>query len=51
MMPRKYTLNWETFSEHLQVMFKDLYQEGRYTDVTLVSDDQRSLTAIQVNIL
>ena len=24
----------------LELMFKDLYQEGRYTDVTLVSDDQ-----------
>ena len=63
-MAEKYTLNWQTFSEHLQVMFEDLYQEGRYTDVTLVSDDQTQfkahkivlsacspLTAIQVNIL
>ena len=38
-MAEKYTLNWHTFSDNLKLMFKDLYQEGRYTDVTLVSDD------------
>ena len=38
-MAEKYTHNWHTFSDHLKLMFKDLYQEGRYTDVTLVSDD------------
>ena len=38
-MAEKYTLNWHTFSDHPKFMFKDLYQEGTYTDVTLVSDD------------
>merc|ERR1711936_648382 len=47
-MAEKYTLNWHTFSEHLQVMFKDLYQEGRYTDVTLVSDDQTQFKAHKI---
>ena len=46
-MAEKYTLNWHTFSEHLQLMFKDLYQEGRYTDVTLVSDDQTQIKVTQ----
>ena len=31
-MDEKYTLNWPTISDHLKWMFKDLYQEGRYTD-------------------
>ena len=32
-MEKKYTLYWQTFSEHLQLMFKDLYQEEMYSDV------------------
>ena len=47
-MAEKYTLNWHAFSEHLQVMVKDLYQEGRYTDVTLVSDDQTQFKAHKI---
>ena len=38
-MAEKYTLNWQTFSDHLNLMFKELYQEGSLSDVTLVSDD------------
>ena len=47
-MADKYSLNWDTFSEHLQWMFKDLYQEGRYTNVTLVSDDQTQFKALKI---
>ena len=47
-MVQKYSLNWATFSEHLQLVFKDLYQEGRYTDVTLVSDDQTQFKAHKI---
>ena len=47
-MSEKYTLNWHTFSDHLQLMFKDLYQEERYTDVTLVSDDQTQFKAHKI---
>ena len=47
-MAEKYTLNWHTFSDHLKLMFKDLYQEGRYTDVTLVSDDQTQFKAHKI---
>merc|ERR1712150_45972 len=47
-MAEKHTLNWHTFSEHLQVMFRDLYQEGRHSDVTLVSDDQTQFKAHKI---
>ena len=47
-MAEKYTLNWHTFSDHLKMMFKDLYQEGRYSDVTLVSDDQTQFKAHKI---
>ena len=39
-MAEKYTLNWNTFTDHLQLMFKDLLEQDKYSDVTLVSDDQ-----------
>merc|ERR1712150_358823 len=39
-MAEKYTLNWHTFSDHVQLMFKDLYEEEKHSDVTLVCDDQ-----------
>ena len=47
-MAEKYTLNWHTFSEHLQSMFKDLYEEEKYSDVTLVCDDQTQFKAHKI---
>merc|ERR1711949_85852 len=47
-MAEKYTLNWHTFSEHLQVMFKDLYEQDKHSDVTLVSDDQTQFKAHKI---
>merc|ERR1719347_556440 len=47
-MAEKYTLNWHTFSNHLKLMSKDLFQDGRYTDVTLVSDDQTQFKAHKI---
>ena len=47
-MTDKYTLNWQTFSEHLQLMLKDLYEEGKNSDVTLVSDDQTQFKAHKI---
>ena len=47
-MAEKYTLNWNTFSDHLQLMFKDLYEEDKYFDVTLVSDDHTQLKAHKI---
>ena len=64
-MAEKYTLNWHTFTDHMQLMFKDLYEEEKHSDVMIklsskptklfsglvVQFLRRSLTTIQVNIL
>ena len=47
-MSEKFNLNWVEFSEHLQLMVRDLYQEGKYSDVTLVSDDQTQFKAHKI---
>ena len=47
-MTDKYTLNWYTFSEHLQLMLKDLYEEKSNSDVTLVCDDQIQFKAHKI---
>ena len=47
-MAEKYTLKWHTFSDHLQLMFKDLYEEGKHSDVTLVCDDQTQFKAHKI---
>ena len=39
-MDKKYDLKWKSFNEHLVGVFRDLGEEGHFTDVTLVSDDQ-----------
>ena len=47
-MAETYTLNWYTFSDHLQLMFKNLYDEREYSDVTLVCDDQTQFKAHKI---
>ena len=47
-MAEKYTLNWHTFTDHLQLMFKDLYEEEKHSDVTLVCDDQTQFKAHKI---
>ena len=47
-MAEKYTLNWQTYSDHVQLMFKDLYEEGKHSDVTLVCDDQTQFKAHKI---
>ena len=47
-MAEKYTLNWHTFSDHLQLMFKDLYEKEKHSDVTLVCDDQTQFKAHKI---
>ena len=47
-MAEMYTLNWQTFTDHLQLIFKDLYEERRHTDVTLVCDDQTQFKAHKI---
>ena len=47
-MDEKYTLNWHAFTDHLRLMFKDLYDERKHSDVTLVCDDQTQLQAHKI---
>ena len=47
-MPEKLNLGWENFSEHQLLFLKYLYQEGQYSDVTLVSDDQYQFKAHKI---
>ena len=47
-MTEKYTINWQTFSDYFKLIFKDIYQVGRYLDVTLVSDDQIQFKAHKI---
>ena len=47
-MVEKGNLNWHTFSEHLQSMFKELYRYGRHSDLTLVSEDQAQFKAHKI---
>ena len=47
-MSDKCSLTWKTFPEHLQFVFRDFYHEDRYTDLTLVSDDQTQFKAHKI---
>ena len=47
-MDEKYDLKWHTITDHLQLMFKDLYKEGKHSDVTLISDDQSLFKAHKI---
>merc|ERR1711974_280031 len=48
-MSEKYNLTWDTFHEHLQLMFKELFfEEEKYSDVTLVCDDQTPFKAHKI---
>ena len=47
-MAEKYNLIWHKFSDHLQLMFKYLYEEEKHSDVTLVCDDQTQFKAHKI---
>ena len=47
-MAENNSLNWLTFTDHLQLMFKDLYEEGKHSDVILVCDDQIQFKAHKI---
>ena len=47
-MTENISLKWQAFFEHIQLMFKDLYEEGKYSDVTLVCDDQTQFKAHKI---
>ena len=44
-MTESYNLSWQQFVEHLRHLSQQLYQEGHYSDITLVSDDQTHFKA------
>ena len=47
-MTEKYNLKSQNFAENFNSMFRELYKEERYADVTLVSDDQRVFQAHRI---
>ena len=47
-MAEHYNLSWQQFTEHLRHLSQQLYQEGEYSDVTLVSDDQTQFKAHKI---
>merc|ERR1719219_1282991 len=44
-MAENYNFSWQQFLEHLRHLSQQLYHEGEYSDVTLVSDDQTQFKA------
>ena len=47
-MAEHYNVSWQQFTEHLRHLSQQLYQEGEYSDVTLVSDDQTQFKAHKI---
>ena len=41
----KYNLTWNTYSDHLRVMMKEMMTSGDFADVTLVSEDMKKFKA------
>ena len=41
----KYALTWDTYPDHLREMMKEMMSSDDFTDVTLVSDDNKSIKA------
>ena len=46
----KYSLTWQTYSDHLKSMMKELMINGDFADVTLVTEDKKHIKA-HMNIL
>ena len=47
-MDDKFNVTWETFSDHIQLMFKELYEEEKHSDVTLICDDRTQFKAHKI---
>ena len=41
----KYTLTWQTYSDHLRDILKEMSSDESFADVTLVTDDKRQIKA------
>ena len=50
MHPKKYSLTWHTYSDHLKSMMKELMMNEEFSDVTLVTEDKKHIMA-NINIL
>ena len=46
-MAENYSLSWQAFPEHLQLMLRELFESEKFSDLTLVSDDQTQFRAHQ----
>ena len=47
-MERYETISLQPFSEQLQLIFRSLYQDGKYADITVVSDDKTQFKAHKI---
>ena len=50
MHQEKYSLTWQTYSDHLRSMMKELMMNEDFADVTLVTEDKKQIKA-NINIL
>ena len=50
MHQEKYSLTWQTYSDHLKSMMKELIMNDHFSDVTLVTEDKKHIKA-NINIL
>ena len=50
MHQEKYCLTWQTYSDHLKIMMKELMMNEDFSDVTLVTEDKKQIKA-HINIL
>ena len=41
----KYTLTWHTYPDHLRGMMKEMMMSEDFADVTLVTDDKKTVKA------
>ena len=41
----KNTLKWHTYSDHLRGMMQEMMTSENFTDVTLVTDDKKTIKA------
>ena len=45
MHQEKYSLAWQTYSDHLKSMMKELMMNDEFSDVTLVTEDNKQMKA------
>ena len=45
MSEQKYNLSWQSYTDHLRAMMHDMMTSDPFTDVTLVTDDKKSVKA------